>query len=83
MNPDWMGGPDQVREADLQRAGAARQYREADLPLTKLWAYYYGIGGDVDELSLEAYLHEALHLPAVQVGLIVMALAELAREMPA
>ena len=82
MNPDWMGGPEQVLEATAQRRETARQFRQAELPLTKLWTYYYGIGGDVDELSLEGYLWEALHLPAIEVGLIVTALAELTREMP-
>ncbi|MHC6594183.1 hypothetical protein [Arthrobacter sp. C152] len=78
MTADWTSGPDQQLAADAERRGAAQRFQNAPFPLTKLWTYYYGIGGDVDELSLDAYLHEALHLPAAQVGLITTAMAELA-----
>jgi hypothetical protein len=44
----------------------------------KLWTYFYGIGGGIDEMSLDAYLHEALDLPAAQVALIALAMTELA-----
>ncbi|MBT2567833.1 hypothetical protein J7I84_15260 [Arthrobacter sp. ISL-85] len=77
MNADWTNGPDQLSEADEQRRGAARRFRDAQVPLIKLWTYYYGLGGDADELSLDAYLNEALHLPAAQVGLITTAMTEL------
>lgn len=76
MNADWMGGPDQLNEADEHRRMAARRFRDAQVPLIELWTYYYGIGGDVDELSLDAYLNEALHLPAAQVGLVTAAMNE-------
>jgi hypothetical protein len=38
---------------------------------------YYGLGGGIDEMSLDAYLHEALDIPAGQVALIAMAMTEL------
>ena len=78
MTADWTGGPDKQLAADEERRGAAKRFRDADVPLIKLWAYYYGIGGNVDELSLDAYLHEALRLPPAQVGLIDTAMKELA-----
>lgn len=77
MNADWTGGPDSLLEADERRRAVARQFREADVPMIRLWTYYYGLGGDVDEMSLDAYLNEALHLPAAQVGLITTAMREL------
>ncbi|TQJ38452.1 hypothetical protein FBY33_0449 [Arthrobacter sp. SLBN-112] len=77
MNAEWTWGPDQLIEADEQRHGAARRFQDTGVPLLKLWTYYYGIGGDVDELSLDAYLNEALHLPAAQVGLVNTAMTEL------
>lgn len=58
--------------------GAAQRFREADLPLEKLWTYYYGIGGDIDEMSLDAYLHDALDIPTAQVELISAAMTEMA-----
>ena len=78
MTADWTRGPDQQLEADEERHEAAERFRDADFPLMKLWTYYYGIGGDVDEVSLDAYLNEALRLPAAQVGLISTAMTELA-----
>ncbi|UUL77168.1 hypothetical protein NG819_06225 [Pseudarthrobacter sp. Fe7] len=77
MNADWTGGPDQLFEADEQRRETAQRFRDAEVPLIKLWTYYYGLGGDADEMSLDAYLNEALYLPATQVGLIATAMTEL------
>lgn len=48
--------------------------------LEKLWIYYYGIGGDLDEVSLDAYLHDALDIPAAQVHLIDTAMMEMMDE---
>ena len=74
-------GPDgwnhQERAAEEKRRGAAQRFRDTDLPLQKLWTYYYGIGGDIDEVSLDAYLHEALDIPAAQVELIAAAMTEM------
>ena len=77
MNADWTGGPDSLLEADEQRKAVARRFRQAEVPLIKLWTYYFGLGGDADEMSLDAYLNEALHLPAAQVGLVATAMTEL------
>ncbi|TLM71303.1 hypothetical protein [Pseudarthrobacter sp. NamB4] len=70
-------GQDYPNDADRLRRGAAQRFKEAELPLAKLWTYYYGIGGDLDEMSLDAYLHEALDIPAVQVTLVATAMAEM------
>jgi hypothetical protein len=60
-----------------QRRKASRRFHDTELPLQKLWTYYYGIGGDIDEVSLDAYLHEALDIPAAQVELIAAAMTEM------
>ena len=73
--PEGWNHPD--RAAEEQRRGAAQRFRDTDLPLQKLWTYYYGIGGDIDEVSLDAYLHEALDIPAAQVDLIAAAMTEM------
>ncbi|QDG89692.1 hypothetical protein [Pseudarthrobacter sp. NIBRBAC000502770] len=80
MNADWTGGPDKLLEADQQRKDVARRFRNTQVPMIKLWTYYYGLGGDADEMSLDAYLNEALHLPAAQVGLIATAMRELSED---
>jgi hypothetical protein len=50
MSAAWTGGPDQLIEAGEQRRGAARRFRNTGVPLLELWTYYYGIGGDADEV---------------------------------
>lgn len=77
MFPEWAEGPEQPDEAAAERRGAAERFRNTDIPLAKLWTYYYGIGGGIDEMSLDAYLHEALDIPAAQVALIATAMTEL------
>jgi hypothetical protein len=39
--------------------------------------YSYGLGGGIDEMSPDAYLHEALDTPSGQVALIATAMTEL------
>jgi hypothetical protein len=53
-----------------------------DVPLAKVWTYYFGLGGEIDEMSLDAYLHEALDIPAGQAALVAMAITELTEEGP-
>lgn len=71
-HPDWA--------AAEQRRGAAERFRDTDLPLQKLWSYYYVIGGDIDEVSLDAYLHEAVDIPAAQGDLIATAMTEMTED---
>ncbi|MDQ0674320.1 hypothetical protein QFZ36_001881 [Pseudarthrobacter siccitolerans] len=77
MNPFETDGPEPADRAFEERRGTAERFRKTDLPLAQLWTYYYGLGGGIDETSLDAYLHEALDIPAGQVALIAMALTEL------
>jgi hypothetical protein len=80
MYPLGPDGPEQPDREAEERKGAARRFQETDLPLDKLWTYYYGIGGEIDEVSLDAYLHEALDIPAAQVNLIATAMTEMTEE---
>lgn len=82
MHPYGTDGPDQPDRAGEEPMGTARRFRDADLALDKLWIYYYGIGGDIDEVSLDAYLHDALDIPATQVNLIATAMTELTEGEP-
>ena len=82
MYPYGADGPDQPDRAGEEPKGTARRFRDADLALDKLWIYYYGIGGDIDEVSLDAYLHDALDIPATQVNLIATAMTELTEGEP-
>jgi hypothetical protein len=77
MYPHGTEGPERADRAAEERRGTAERFRKTDLPLGKLWTYYYGLGGGIDEMSLDAYLHEALDIPAGQVALIAMAMTEL------
>jgi hypothetical protein len=77
MYPYGADGPEQPGWAGEEPKGTARRFRDADLALDELWIYYYGIGGDIDEVSLDAYLHDALDIPAAQVSLIATAMAEM------
>jgi hypothetical protein len=49
----------------------------ADIDRAQLWLYYFGIGGDVSELELDAYLHHALTLPRLQRDLLAQAANEI------
>jgi hypothetical protein len=77
MHRDGSEGQEQPNHAAEERRGTAERFRNTDLPLAKLWTYYYGLGGGIDEMSLDAYLHEALDIPAAQVALIATAITEL------
>lgn len=43
-----------------------RTLAEAGISVSQLWWHYFSIGGDVGELEVEAYLHQAIHLPRAQ-----------------
>jgi hypothetical protein len=79
MYPLGSGGSEQPDRAEELRR-TPRRFRDTDMPLDRLWIYYYGIGGDIDEVSLDAYLHEALEIPAAQVNLIATAMTEMTEE---
>ena len=66
-------------EADLRHFAATR-YRNGNINLMGLWTYYYGIGGNADEMALDAYLHEMMELPPLQLELVHTAIEEITAE---
>lgn len=70
-------GEDLPLWAVQQRREAAQWYRASDTAFGPLWTYFYSVGGDVDEFSLDAYLHEVSGLPASQARLLAVAMAEI------
>ena len=69
-----MIGVEQARRLGwaLECAGIARH---------ELWWHYFSIGGQVGECELDAYLHQALHLPPLQRDLLAQAANELINDL--
>ena len=53
----------------------------ADIDRGRLWLYYFGIGGDVSEFEVDAYLHHSLVLPRLQRDLLAQAANEILADM--
>lgn len=70
------GPPRPASEAD-QRKFAAAQFQDGNMSLPGLWTYYCGIGGNVDQLAVDAYLHELTELAPLQMDLIQTAIKEI------
>lgn len=68
---------DEAIGADQARAVRAA-LSAADLELGRVWMHYFRLGGDVSELEVDAYLHQALPLPALQRDLLAQSVTELA-----
>ncbi|WP_344122621.1 hypothetical protein [Kocuria aegyptia] len=49
----------------------------AGIDRARLWLYYFGIGGEVSEFEVDAYLHQSLTLPALQRDLLAQAANEI------
>lgn len=49
----------------------------AGITVDQLWWHYFNLGGDAGLLEVEAYLHQALHLPRLHRELLDHALHEL------
>lgn len=49
----------------------------ADIDRGALWLHYFGIGGEVGEFEVDAYLHHSLALPRLQRDLLAQAANEL------
>lgn len=49
----------------------------AKLTLAQVWWHYFSLGGDAVEMEVDAYLHDALHLPSSQRDLLAHAINEL------
>ncbi len=63
-----------------QRLQASCRFQIGNISLDRLWTYYFGIGGNADELALEAYLNELLALAPGQMQLVDTALTELSSD---
>lgn len=63
-----------------QRLQASCRFQVEDIGLNRLWTYYFGIGGNADELALEAYLNELLALAPGQMELVDTAMKELSSD---
>lgn len=81
MDDGGLGTPQPAFGAD-QRQFAAAQFQERNISLPGLWTYYYGIGGNVDQLGLDAYLHELTELAPLQMDLIQTAIKEITADGP-
>ncbi|MHC5560669.1 hypothetical protein [Kocuria sp. U4B] len=49
----------------------------AGIDRAQLWLYFFGIGGDVSEFELDAYLHHSMLLPRLQRDLLAQAANEI------
>jgi hypothetical protein len=47
-----------------------------------VWAYYFGIGGNADELALDGYLNGMMELAPLQVDLLNTAINEITADEP-
>lgn len=70
-----------MEEEDIG-AAQVRALREAldatDIGVDRLWMHYFGLGGIVGAMEIDAYLHHALLLPVLQRDLLAWAAQELA-----
>jgi hypothetical protein len=81
MDDGGLGTPQPAFEADRRKVAAA-QFQNANISLPGLWTYYYGIGGNVDQLGVDAYLHELMELAPLQMDLIQTAIQEITADGP-
>ena len=68
--------------ARTQARGLATVLEAAGVELDGLWLHYFRLGGDLGVMEVEAYLHHALVLPALQRDLLACACNELAEGHP-
>lgn len=47
----------------------------------RLWLYYFGLGGNVSDLEVDAYLHHSLTLPRLERDLLALAANEILADM--
>ena len=66
--------------ASEQRRVAAEWFQDADAGLGTLWTYFYSVGDDADEVTLDAYLHELADLPPLQANLLAITMREMDSE---
>ncbi|MHA7145378.1 BLUF domain-containing protein [Arthrobacter sp. TmT3-37] len=91
QGPDYeAGGVSEDSDEDLAYRGQADQDQHAltlkvmrrfGIPVSDLWTYYLGVGGDVDEFEVDAYLHGLIRLPALDRDLIAHSVNEMIDDM--
>ncbi|MCA4135191.1 hypothetical protein [Arthrobacter sp. M4] len=63
-------------EEDEQRRRFRQAFEAAGLALEQVWMAYFGIGGMSGLMEVQAYVHGALRLPALERDLLAHALNE-------
>lgn len=61
----------------MQNLHTRNAMRHADLSLMLVWDHFLNMGGIVDELEMDAYLHGVLHLPVQERDCVAQAVNEL------
>lgn len=64
------------KDEDEQRLRFEEMLRNADLGVENLWLRYFSIGGIAGQFEVEAYIHGAIALPALQRDILAHALNE-------
>lgn len=64
------------KDEDEQRLRFEEMLRNADLRIEELWLRYFSIGGIAGQFEVEAYIHGAIALPALQRDILAHALNE-------
>jgi len=63
-------------EESEQRRRFADSLRHADVSIEELWLRYFTLGGHAGQFEVEAYIHGAMALPALQRDILAHALNE-------
>ncbi|HET9347697.1 MAG TPA: hypothetical protein VFO13_01020 [Arthrobacter sp.] len=63
-------------EESEQRRRFAESLRHADVSIEELWLRYFTLGGHAGQFEVEAYIHGAMALPALQRDILAHALNE-------
>ena len=68
-------------EESEQRLRFAASLRHADVSMEELWLRYFTLGGHAGQFEVEAYIHGAMALPALQRDILAHALNERLNEL--
>lgn len=63
-------------EESEQRRRFAESLQHADVSIEELWLRYFTLGGQAGQFEVEAYIHGAIALPALQRDILAHALNE-------
>jgi hypothetical protein len=70
-----------AESSESQQARALhRSIDQAGITVNQLWWHFISIGGSVQQLEIDAYLHHALRLPALERDLLDHAAHEIIHE---